>query len=148
MAVYTSGKPRERLFSNAPEASQLVFSVVTSKWRASFLNYLWDSGTLIVCSCLQDPSLWGGYCPKNGKLIFTQDWMKRADAYEKGIEKIMQDPHHNICRITYWLFQGYSLECWRVSDDDPIVFEKRFGKYRLFFSELLFKWKDLVPRRG
>ena len=74
--------------------------------------------------------------------------MKREDAYEKGIEKIMQDPHHIICRITYWLLQGYSLQCWRASDDEPIVFEKKFGKYRLFFSELLFKWKDIVPKRG
>lgn len=78
----------------------------------------------MFCSCLQEPGLWEGYFPKNGKLIFTQNWMTRDDAYEKGIEKIMQDPHHNICRITYWLLQGYSLQCWRVSDDEPIVFEK------------------------
>ena len=102
----------------------------------------------MFCSCLQEPGLWEGYFPKNCKLIFTQNWMTRDDAYEKGIEKIMQDPHHNICRITYWLLQGYSLQCWRVSDDEPIAFEKKFGKYRLFFSELLFKWKDIVPRRG
>ena len=102
----------------------------------------------MFCSFLQEPGLWEGYFPKNGKLIFTENWMKREDAYEKGIEKIMQDPHHIICGITYWLLQGYSLQCWRASDDEPIVFEKKFGKYRLLFSELLFKWKDIVPKRG
>ena len=92
-----------------------------------------------------------GYWPTNGELFFTQDWMKHADAYDKGIELIMKDPYHNICEITWWLgvgVSGYTLKCWTASDDTPTTFGKGGGEHVLFFSELLFKWKDNVPRRG
>lgn len=92
-----------------------------------------------------------GHWPTNGKHFFTQDWMKHKDAYDKGIELIMQDPQHNICEITYWWrfgCGGYTLKCWKASDDTPTTFGKGGGEHVLFFSEILFKWKDYVPRRG
>ena len=92
-----------------------------------------------------------GYWPTNGELFFTQDWMKHADAYEKGIELIMKDPYHNICEITWWWHiggSGYTLKCWTASDNTATTFGKGGREHVLFFSELLFKWKDNVPRRG
>ena len=99
----------------------------------------------------QDADVKRSHWPTNAKLLYTQDWMKHADAYDKGIELIMQDPRHNICEITYWLSVpsgGYTLKCWKASDDTPTTFGKDVGKRVLFFSEMLFKWKDYVPRRG
>ena len=92
-----------------------------------------------------------GYWPTNGELFFTKDWMKLTEAYDKGIDLIMQDPRHNICEITYWLCLSdrcYTLKCWKASDDTPTTFGKGPGIRFLFFSEMLFKWKDYVPRRG
>ena len=86
-----------------------------------------------------------GHSPTNGKSIFTQDSMKREDAYDKAIELISKDPKHTFCEITWWLFSGYSLICWEASDDTATTFEGVLGNHVLFFSEVLFKWKDNVP---
>ena len=37
----------------------------------------------------------------------------------------------------------YKLKCWEASDDTPTTFCK--GPGQLFFSKVLFKWKDRVP---
>lgn len=72
--------------------------------------------------------------------------MSHEEAYNKGLELIMKDPRHNICEITWWFGWGYTLKCWKASDDEPTTFGEGSGKHVLFFSELLFKWN--VPLRG
>ena len=37
----------------------------------------------------------------------------------------------------------YRLKCWKASDDTPTTFCRGLGQ--LFFSKVLFKWKDRVP---
>ena len=77
--------------------------------------------------------------------------MSHKSAYDKAIQFIMQDPEHNICEITWWLVWGYTLKCWTVSNTTPTTFSHRGGEHFLFFSKMLFKWKDHVhhglPRR-
>ncbi|XP_068697156.1 uncharacterized protein [Montipora foliosa] len=89
-----------------------------------------------------------GFWPNNGMPHFTQDSMLQSDAYDKAIKLIVQDPEHNICEITWWFGWGYTLKCWRASDTTPTTFGCGKGDHVLFFSELLFKWKDSVPLRG
>ena len=92
-----------------------------------------------------------GYSPTSGKLLFSEDSMSHKSAYDKAIQFIMQDPEHNLCEITWWLGWGYTLQCWTVSNTTPTTFSHRGGEHFLFFSEMLFKWKDHVghglPRR-
>ena len=92
---------------------------------------------------------WAGGSPKNGELLFSQDWMGQEEAYNKGIELIMQDPRHNICKITWWWSLtggGYTLKCWRAPDDTPLALEMQTGNHVLFYSEMFFRWKDRLPR--
>ena len=70
--------------------------------------------------------------------------MSHKDAYDEAIQFIMQDPEHNICEITWWLGWGYTLKCWTSSDTTPTTFSHRLGYHALFFSKMLFKWKDHV----
>jgi len=71
--------------------------------------------------------------------------MEHEDAYEKAMQLIMQDPEHNICEISW----GYTSKCWTASDTKSTTFGSGGGNHVLFFSEILFKWKDHdVPLRG
>ena len=91
------------------------------------------------------------YRPENGQLVFKKDWMKKDDAYDQAIDHILKDPEHNICKIVYWWHiagGGYSLMCWKAPKDTPMTFEEISGGHVLFFSEVCFKWKNLVPKRG
>ena len=97
----------------------------------------------------------------NGKEIFTGPRMKRADAYDRGILHIMQDPKHNLCAIIGDMHvEGpCTLKCLKVTAKPEFVrrvigsavpssWENNYGnRVALFFSEMFFKWKDLVPER-
>ncbi|XP_015780691.1 PREDICTED: interferon-induced very large GTPase 1-like [Acropora digitifera] len=100
---------------------------------------------------LKNKSAYKGYSPTNGKLLFSEDSLSRKSAYDKAIQFIMQDPEHNICEIIWWLTEGHTLQCWTFSNTTPTTFSHRGGEHFLFFSEMLFKWKDHVrhglPRR-
>lgn len=100
---------------------------------------------------LKNESAYKGYSPTSGKLLFSEDSMSHKSAYDKAIQFIMQDPEYNLCEITWWLGWGYTLQCWTVSNTTPTTFSHRGGEHFLFFSEMLFKWKDHVrhglPRR-
>jgi len=80
--------------------------------------------------------------------------MKRADAYDRGILHIMQDPEHNICGIIGQTHQEglCTLKCLKLKakpNFEPVFsHEWQYGdRVALFFSEMFFKWKDLVPER-
>lgn len=46
-------------------------------------------------------------------------------------------------RSSFVAASKYKLKCWEASDDTPTTFCK--GPGQLFFSKVLFKWKDRVP---
>ncbi|XP_015756224.1 PREDICTED: interferon-induced very large GTPase 1-like [Acropora digitifera] len=100
---------------------------------------------------LKNESGYKGYSPTNGKLLFSEDSLSRKSAYDKAIQFIMEDPEYNICEITWWVVWGHTLQCWTVSNTTPTTFSHRGGEHFLFFSKMLFKWKDHVghslPRR-
>ena len=82
--------------------------------------------------------------------------MKRADAYDRGILHIMQDPQHNICGIIGDTHEeGHcTLKCLKVEakpNFKRVTYvwpDWEYGdRVALFFSEIFFKWKDLVPER-
>ena len=92
--------------------------------------------------------------------------MKRAEAYDRGITFIMQDPERTICGIIgHTHKEGLcTLRCWKLKSKPKFeIYSSRHGSpysaaaeevaeeygYRLvlFFSEMLFKWRDLVPER-
>ena len=55
--------------------------------------------TQMLYFCLQTPRLPGGYSPTNGRVIYEESGMRKADVYDKAIELIKMDPRHNICQI-------------------------------------------------
>ena len=55
--------------------------------------------TQMLYFCLQTLRLPGGYSPTNGRVIYEESGMRKADVYDKAIELIKMDPRHNICQI-------------------------------------------------
>lgn len=63
------------------------------------------------------------------------------------MELVMKDPHLNICEL-YLRDESkkvYTLKCWKASREHPMTFGQSKGYHVLFYSEIAFKWRNLVP---
>ncbi|KAL9970354.1 hypothetical protein ACROYT_G022711 [Oculina patagonica] len=89
-----------------------------------------------------------GYWPKNGAQLtfsFQTINLSRREAYEKAVEIIMADPRYRICEIALCAGEVYTLRCWKASEVAEMTFESVSGEHVLFYSEIIFRWKDKVP---
>lgn len=89
-----------------------------------------------------------GYWPKNGAQLtfsFETNNLSRKEAYNKAVEIIMVDPIYRICEIALCAGKGYTLRCWQASDYAKMTFESGDGEHILFYSEIIFRWKDNIP---
>ena len=89
-----------------------------------------------------------GHWPKNGAQLTlnipTID-LSREQAYTTAIDVIMADPRYRICEIALCAGQKYTLRCWKASKYAEMTFEQVSGEHVLFYSKMLFKWKNKVP---
>ena len=89
-----------------------------------------------------------GYLPKNGAELtfkFKTINLSRSEAYNKAVEIIMADPRYRICEIALCAGEVYTLRCWHASDDAEMTFQSVNGEHVLFYSEIIFRWKDKIP---
>lgn len=89
-----------------------------------------------------------GYCPKNGAQLtfsFQTINLSRENAYNKAVEIIMADPRYRICDIGLCAGGVYTVRCWEASERAEMTFESVNGEHVLFYSEILFKWKNHIP---
>ena len=90
-----------------------------------------------------------GYWPKNGaqltfKSVKTIN-LSRTEAYNNAVDIIMADPRYRICEIALCAGEVYTLRCWQASDVAEMTFQNTVGEHVLFYSEIIFRWKDKVP---
>lgn len=89
---------------------------------------------------LQHKNVKDGIWPTDSKPFFERSWLKREEAYDKAVEKILEDPRQNFCQITSVL-KGYrfNLKCF-TSNRQP-TFSSGNGDHLLLYSKTCFKWK-------
>ena len=91
-----------------------------------------------------------GYWPQDSaQLVFSACFdtidLTREQAYEKALEIIMVNPRYRICEISWCVGDKYTVRCWKADATEKMEFESGKGEHVLFYSKMIFKWKDDIP---
>lgn len=60
----------------------------------------------------------------------------------------MEDPRYSICEIALSAGDKYTVRCWKAVDAEKMTFESANGEHILFYSDVIFRWKDDIPKVG
>lgn len=71
--------------------------------------------------------------------------LTREDAYQMAFKIVMEDPRYRLCEIALCAGNTYSVRCWEANEKYEMTFESVNGEHVLFFSDIIFRWKDKVP---